>query len=97
MANSAQVTGGFCRVTSANGGQKHVDGIHTSFCLEKILSLIWKSFKEFTQLWKWLKLLTLLVSVALTHAVKATDTNRASIIACLCYRYSESWQAAFPA
>ena len=34
--------------------------------------------------WKWLKLLTLLVSVALTDAVKATDTNWASIITCLC-------------
>ena len=33
---------------------------------------------------KWLKLLTVLVSVALTDAVKATDTNWASIIACLC-------------
>ena len=35
--------------------------------------------------WKWLKLLTLLVSVALTDAVKATDTNWPALLpACVC-------------
>ena len=35
--------------------------------------------------WKWLKLLTLLVSVALTDAVKATDTIGPTLLpACVC-------------
>ena len=50
-------------------------------CKSKIEAIIEHDWAQGNlYVWKWLKLLTLLLSVALTDAVKATDSKKLSVV-----------------